>query len=136
VIDGREVLMSPIGLKNALDDSKDRHTTLFGGLHKRRRRGRRGRKREGIQKSLCVSREHALKKNTIPMKRDRDFQDKGKEKIRGKKGKKGDQKGETWKEIDAQHRPDHQNERDKIQGLKHGFQKENFIVGFLFQVRV
>ena len=66
------------------------------------------------------------------MKCDGDFQDECEEKIRGKKGEKGNQKGETWKEVDAQHGPDHQKERDKIQGLKHGFQKENFIVGFLF----
>ena len=70
------------------------------------------------------------------MKRDRDFQYEREKKIGGKKGEKGDQKGETWKEIDAQHRPYHQKEGDKIQGLEHRFQKENFIVGFLFHVRI
>jgi hypothetical protein len=73
-----------------------------------------------------------LKENTIPVKRDGDFQDEREEKIGGEKGEKRDQKGETWKEINTQHGPYHQKERDKIQGLEHGLQKENFIVGFLF----
>ena len=129
--------MGPIWLKNALDDRKDRHTALFRGLNKGRRRRSRGirSEREGIQKSLRVSREHALKENTIPMECDGDIQYEREEKIGCEKGEKRDEKGETWKEIDAQHGPYHQKEGDKIQGLEHGFQKEDFIIGFFFQVR-
>jgi hypothetical protein len=48
------------------------------------------------------------------MECDGDIQDEREEKIGCEKSEKRDKKGETWKEIDAQHRPYHQKEGDKI----------------------
>jgi len=81
-----------------------------------------------------LSRKERMKKGDVILKRNGETQHIGQNKIRGKQCKEGEEQGEAGKEIDAKERPEREEKRDGIKGLKQGPKKEKLSVRFLFDI--